>query len=180
MSVSTPDDTNRDDELVCLLTNHKRQIFGFIFALVHSIADAEDVFQQTCLVLWEKFDEFKPGTNFVAWATSIARFKAIDFLRARRRERMQFSPTLLNQLAEQTRARSEHFEARAEALAACQQRLSARDQQTLQACYAHGTSIREAAAKMHRPAGSVYDSLARIRRALLTCIERKLNREGYA
>ena len=181
MGVSNSDQkSNRDDELVRLLTTHKRQLFGLIFALVHSVADAEDVFQQTCLVMWEKFDQFEPETDFVAWAGSIARFKAIDMLRARKRQRVQFSPTLLEQLAEQSQSRPEHYEARAEALEGCKEKLSSRDRQTLQACYEQGTTIKQAAAKLKRPVGSVYDSLSRIRRALLACIEHTLEKKGYA
>lgn len=178
MDVSKFDNnTNRDDELVRLLTAHKRRLFAFIFALVHSIPDAEDVFQQTSLVMWEKFDDFEPGSDFVAWAMSIARFKAIDTVRRRHRDRMQFSSDLMDQLAEQADSQSERYEARAEALAACQDKLSARDQKTLQACYAHGITIKEAAVALGRPAGSVYDSLSRIRGVLLECIGRTLREE---
>jgi RNA polymerase sigma-70 factor (ECF subfamily) len=169
---------NREEQLVHLLSTHKRQLFGYIFALVHSIADAEDVFQQTSLVLWEKFDEFESGTDFVAWATSIARCKAIDFLRSLRRQRASFSPILLDQLAEQTSARSELAEARATALEGCRRKLSADDQRTLRACYAKGVTIKLAAGTLNRSVGSVYDSLSRIRRALLKCIERTLLAEG--
>ena len=169
-----------EEQFVQLLTIHKRQLFGYIFALVHSIADAEDVFQQTSVVLWEKFGDFEPGTDFAAWATSIARFKAIDFLRSQRRERACFSPSVLEQLAEQAQERSEIGEARAIALEACRQKLSAADQRILSACYADGVKIKEAAGKLNRPIGSVYDSLSRIRKALFDCIERSLRQEGYA
>jgi RNA polymerase sigma-70 factor (ECF subfamily) len=169
---------SREEQLVHLLSTHKRQLFGYIFALVHSIADAEDVFQQTSLVLWEKFDEFEPGTDFVAWAASIARYKAIDFLRSLRRQRASFSPILLDQLTVQAHARSELAEARAMALESCRLKLSSADQQTLRACYAQGVTIKQAAVTLDRSVGSVYDSLSRIRRALLKCIERTLLSEG--
>ena len=171
---------DREEQFVHLLSTHKRQLFGYIFALVHSIADAEDVFQQTSLVLWEKFDEFEPGSDFAAWATSIARYKAIDFLRSLRRQRACFSPALLDQLAMQVTTRSELAEARATALESCRQKLSADDRQTLRACYATGVKIKQVAATLNRPVGSVYDSLSRIRQALLKCIERTLRTEGYA
>ena len=70
----------REDELLNLLGTHRRQLFTFILGIVHNMDDAEDVFQQTSIVLWQKFDQFAKGTDFVAWACSIARFKAINFL----------------------------------------------------------------------------------------------------
>ena len=36
-------------------------------------------------MLWEKFDEFVPGTNFVGWAIRIAKNKAMHLQRSRKR-----------------------------------------------------------------------------------------------
>ena len=166
-----------DDEFVRLLTTHKRQLFGFVYGMVHTIVDAEDVFQQVSLVLWEKFDQFQPDTDFVAWATSIARFKAIDFLRAKQRERSHFSEGIIDQLADREIERSRQVEPRAQALELCREKLSEGDQQTLRACYEQGISIKQAAADLDRPVGSVYGSLTRIRRILWKCIERTVARE---
>ena len=58
--------------LVALLTRHQRQIFSYIYVLVPKRADAEDLLQETSLVICEKFNEFKEGTDFVAWACQIA------------------------------------------------------------------------------------------------------------
>ena len=170
--------SSRDDELIELLTTHKRQIFGFIFGLVHRIADAEDVFQQTSFVLWEKFDQFEKGSDFVAWACSIARYKAINFLRSRNRSRLCFSESLLKELTERQQARPELFESRAQALEHCKEKLSPKDQEMLEACYARNTTIKKAADQLDRPVESVYDSLSRIRRALAECIEHQLSEGG--
>lgn len=169
-----PGDEARLEELIA---QHQRQLFGFIFSMVHSIADAEDVFQQTCLVIWKKFDEFEPESDFYAWASVIAKYKAIDFLRARSRDRLQFSPELQDQLAAQNQTRGDLQDARSEALELCKQKLSQRDRQLLHACYEGGVSMKEVAVQLQRPAGSVYDSLSRIRRALLKCIESTLAAE---
>jgi RNA polymerase sigma-70 factor (ECF subfamily) len=43
--------------------------------------DTQDIFQQTSLVLWEKFDSFETGSNFAAWSCRAARYTAMNFLR---------------------------------------------------------------------------------------------------
>ena len=42
-------------EFARLLREAHRELFGFIFAMLQNRADAEDVYQQTALVLWRKF-----------------------------------------------------------------------------------------------------------------------------
>jgi len=168
-----------DGELIRLLTRHKSQLFGFIFCMVHNLPDAEDVFQQAAITMWEKFDQFKVGSDFVAWACSIARFKALNLLNARGRERACFSEHLIDELASREASRPEFQEVRLQALAACREKLSPTDQSLLSLCYGESGTFREIAERIGRPVGSVYDSLCRIRRDLYTCIQRKLANEGY-
>jgi len=172
-----PRDSN---ELVTLLTPHKGDIFGFIFCMVHSLQDAEDVFQQSVITMWNKFDQFEPGSNFLAWAYSIARFKALNLIKSKRRAKVYFSEDLIDQLVQQEIDPTEVRDARLRALATCRQKLSSGDQALLALCYGESGTIRDAAERIGRPVGSVYDSLSRIRRALYLCIERTLAREGTA
>jgi RNA polymerase sigma-70 factor (ECF subfamily) len=51
-------DTTHDPktEFAELLRRHQTQLFGFIYSLLRDLDDADDLFQQTSLVLWDKFD----------------------------------------------------------------------------------------------------------------------------
>ena len=51
-------DPKRYDEFGELVRLHTSQILAYIDALLLNRSDAEDLFQETCLVLWQKFDEF--------------------------------------------------------------------------------------------------------------------------
>ena len=74
MSESTsPADPHR--ALVPLLMQHERQIFAYIYTLVPNRHDAQDILQETCLTIYDKFVEFTPGTDFMAWAMRIAWWK---------------------------------------------------------------------------------------------------------
>src|SRR5918997_3057329 len=59
-------------QLMALMTRHHRQIFSYIYVLVPNRSDAEDLLQETSLVICEKFNDFTLGTDFVAWACQIA------------------------------------------------------------------------------------------------------------
>lgn len=180
MSRSNSTRGSRDEEYVELLTRHRSQLFRLIFAMVHSLPDAEDIFQQAAITMWDKFGEFEAGSDFYAWASSIARYKSLDHLKARGRQRLVFSDALLDLVAQHDQWQPETQQAKLRALANCRNKLSTKDQQLLAICYGGQESIRESAESVGRPVGSVYDSLSRIRRALYACIERTLASEGQA
>jgi RNA polymerase sigma-70 factor (ECF subfamily) len=185
--VVNPDATERrqrDDEFVALLTQHRSPLLRYILSLIHIMPDAEDVFQQTAITLWDRFDEYRSGSDFFAWATTIAKYKTLNYFQTTGRDRLQFSESVIEQLATHDQWSTDFHQSRLNALAACRQKLSAADQKLLadcyggQVCYGGDEKILDVAKRMGRPVGSVYNSLTRIRRALYACIQRTLASEG--
>jgi RNA polymerase sigma-70 factor (ECF subfamily) len=161
------------------LRRHQNQLFGYIYSLVRDLDDADDLFQQTSLVLWDKFDRYDEAKSFVAWACGVARFEVSNFLRSRSRQRLHFSDELGMMLVD-THASfaEEEVEHRRDALARCMKTLRARDQELLEACYGRKVRIPEVARAWGRSAQSVHNSLRRIRQTLFECVHRSLAREG--
>ncbi len=48
---------------------------SYLFASVGNSADADDVLQETNLVLWRKREDFQQGTSFWAWSHRVAFFQ---------------------------------------------------------------------------------------------------------
>lgn len=158
-----------------LLRESHRDLFVFIYALVQNRADAEDVYQQTTMVLWSKFAEFTPGTNFAAWATRVAHLTARHFIRSRRRQHLYFSDEILDSLREVYRPQGpEHHATRMEALSTCIEKLPARDRSLIHRCYAGDSDVAGIAASEQRSAASVYQAIYRIRKNLFGCVQRTL------
>jgi RNA polymerase sigma-70 factor (ECF subfamily) len=163
------------------LARHHGQLLGYIYSLVRDLDDADDLFQQTSLVLWDKFDQFDPSRSFVSWACGVARYEALNFLRARSRDRLHFGDELSLALIEaQEELEQERLEERRVALAACMKKLRDRDKDLLEACYGRAAGVREVAQARGRSAQSVHNSLRRIRRALFECVHRSLAQGGVA
>ena len=157
------------------LARHQGQLLGYIYSLVRDLDDADDLFQQTSLVLWDKFDQFDPSRSFVAWACGVARYEVMRFLRARSRDRLYFSDELSLALIEaQETLEQERLEERREALAGCMKKLRERDKDLLEACYGRTAGVREAAQASGRSSQSIHNSLRRIRRALFDCVRRSI------
>ena len=172
---------NSPDDFIGLLEIHRAQIFGLIFAIVQDVADSEDVFQKTSLELWKNFDRYQPGSDFLHWARSVARSRAIDHLRAQHRDRHFFSAAVLDQLVDSKTQSDDDNGDRAKALSLCVEKLNGRDNDLLRRCYrCESSSIKSVAAEIGRPVGAVYTSLSRIRRILFLCVQRALAREERA
>jgi RNA polymerase sigma-70 factor, ECF subfamily len=167
MSSTADRDRRFTEQLQC----HHRRLYGYIFTLLRNHADAQDVFQQTSLVLWEKFDEFRPETNFLTWACTVARFKALDFQKRQRRYRAHFSEAFQLRLAALHAAiPAEELEARSVALEGCVEKLPFSQRELLRRCFGEDRGVADVAEELGRTTHSVYSSLRNIREKLLDCV----------
>ncbi|HWL07108.1 MAG TPA: sigma-70 family RNA polymerase sigma factor [Planctomicrobium sp.] len=168
---------SREAEFLRGLTASYRDIYVSILSIVGNHADAEDVLQEVCVVLWQRFDEFEPGTNFRKWACAfafnMARFHARQ---QRRRKGLGLSDEALKELTHDQMGGGELFELRRELLRNCLARLKSKDRQFLMNCYSARTTLTEYAQKEEIPVATVYTRLKRIRSLLVGCINRSLGR----
>jgi len=142
-----------------------------------NLSDAEDVLQETCVVLWEKFDDFTPGTNFLAWACRIAHFKVLKFLERQYRGPLRFSDATLDAIAADAVQMTQQLDARHQALAECMKKLAKKDQDMLRRRYQKGAAPADVASQLGRSVSAIYKSLSRIHDALFDCIQRKTAEE---
>jgi RNA polymerase sigma-70 factor len=160
-------------EFVRMLTQHSSRLFGFVLALCVNRADAEDVFQNTSVVLWEKFDTYQRGTNFLAWACRIAYFEVLYHRRKTSRMRT-ISDEAWNALLNEALRSVDETEDRKEALAGCLERLSASDRELLERKYFSQLSVAEIAEGCSRSVHAIYRALSRVHDSLLECMRRAL------
>jgi RNA polymerase sigma-70 factor (ECF subfamily) len=176
---STQPDSAQINVFVGLLGQHQLVLFRYIFAMVPRVQDAEDVLQEVSKVLWQRFGDYQPGTNFLAWAKRVAYFRVLEYRRSSS-HRLQILPEdVLQSIAAEIRLHEEEEDARREALATCFSELRPGDRDLITARYTPGISMVDLAAEIRRPANSVYKSLGRIRQTLLACIERRLGQVSW-
>jgi RNA polymerase sigma-70 factor (ECF subfamily) len=160
------------------LRQHQSQLFGYINSLLRNLSDADDLFQQTSLILWKKFPEYDRSRSFLSWACGIARFEIANFLRARNRQHLYFTDELNLLLIETHEAlKQDEIDRRREALSRCTAKLRANDRTLLEDCYRESSSVATVAEQKGRSPQSVHNSLRRIRRALFECIRRTMAQE---
>jgi len=164
------------EEFARLFSRHARPIYAFIMTLVFSHHDAEEVFQNSSVVLWDKFAEFKPGTNFFAWASRIAYFEVLNLMKQHRRSPL-LSHEAMKSLADEATALSDRSTARMEALDNCLAQLAPADREIIHDRYFYQQAPKQIAEQRSRSLDSVYRALSRIHNLLLKCVERSMSRE---
>ena len=175
-----PDTQRRNLLFAEQLRQNQARLHGYLYSLMRDVHDADDLLQQTILILWNKFDSFDDSRSFFAWACGIARGEVSNFLRSRARRRLVFSDDVNLALAEAHEAVIEDdLEDRRIALQGCMQKLRDVDREFVQACYAESDGVQRVADREGRSTQSVYNSMRRIRRALFECIERSLGRSRH-
>lgn len=173
------DDADRREAFARLFAKHDRWLFSYLVILLGNPADAEEVFQEVCVVLWREHEKFELGTDFVKWVSVIANNQVHRFRYKSRRQKFLLDEGLVADVADAAVGRADIFEYRREALRNCLRKLSHEDRQIVQHCYDHETkNFKAAAERLGRPVNTVYKALNRIRRMLHTCIDRTLATEG--
>jgi RNA polymerase sigma-70 factor, ECF subfamily len=161
-----------------LFREHYTQLFSGVYVLIRNYTDAEDVMQQASVVMWSKFDEYREETNFVAWAFSVARFEALNFLKRERRYRKHFSEAFQMRLAATLAGvHAETADVRNDLLKKCVEKLPESQRDLLNACYGDDATIAEVAEDLGRSTHSVYSSLRNIREKLLDCVDENMSQE---
>lgn len=153
-------------------------LHGFLFMMVHSESDAEDLLQETAATMWEHFDKFQPGTNFAAWGFKIAKSKAINFIKRNALTRPHLSAHLYERIADLERQEKNDMNGRQDALRRCVKKLKELDRKFLEIHYEQNAGMKKMAEMYGRSTTGIYHTMARIHTALHKCIQRTLGAEG--
>lgn len=168
------------EDFIQLFTRTQRRLYLFILAQVPSVQDAEEILQEANCIMLAKHQQFMPGTNFVAWSSQIVTYEILKYRQRFGRDRLRFSDEFLTAVAQEAVTAFDGLDDRRRALEACLGKLRPGDRKLIQHRYTPGKTARDLAEEMGRPANSVYQSLGRIRRTLMECVQRHLAAQGTA
>src|SRR5829696_6480187 len=142
--------------LMALMTRYQHRIYSYIFTLVPRRADADDLLQETSLVICEKFDEFQEGTDFVAWACQIAYWRVRYSRQKFARGKVLYNQDVLDAVAKTASDMTEELDERHNALTSCLDKLNPRDREFVLTRYEPGCGVAEAARGSGRSLAAAY------------------------
>ena len=154
-----------------LMSLNQSKIYGYTLSLVSQKADADDLMQEISLTMWEKFDTFEQGTNFVAWGIQIARYKVANFRRKHYgKHKCILSDNAVQLLDMHSEKVMQNIDHRIDALEQCIKKLQPNKQEMIRLRYKRELSVEAIADRYGRRPKSIYKALAQIQDSLLRCI----------
>jgi RNA polymerase sigma-70 factor, ECF subfamily len=163
----------RYDEFIAEFSKNSRRLYGYIRSLVPDVNDANEAYQNASLVMWKKFDEFSPGTNFFSWGCQVSLFQVRKLRDAKKRGRM-FSDEAIDALDAEFKSRGDDSSLRVDALSDCIQKLDPQERALIEQRYFQERKPQELAVELSRSVASVYRALARIHARLMACVQKAL------
>ncbi len=150
---------------------NRSTLMAFILSIVRNFDFAEEVLQEVAVVVCNQWRDFKPGTNFTAWAAAIARNKIYNLSRVPRRE-IALAPEAVAGIERATASESDP--GWLDALRACLDDSPARVRNVLKLRYWRGLSGAQIARRIKSTEAAVHMALSRARAALARCIQIRL------
>jgi len=171
---------SHDDTIVALLTEHYLDVRYYVQSLMPGDSSAADVAQQASMTLWRKRDHFEVGTNFKAWAFSIARYEVLNQRKkqARDAKRLVFSEELEEIFAEEIPELNPDLDLRQGALKYCLDKLNPNHRDLVMHRYFKKAPLQDFAEKNNRSPSGLKVTLHRVRNTLQKCIEDEISKSS--
>jgi RNA polymerase sigma-70 factor, ECF subfamily len=169
----------RREEFGRLFQRHERGLYRYILSLVLNTAAAEEISQNTSLLLWKEFERFDLNTDFGAWARTIAYYEVLRYRKTNASGRVIFDTELLQVLADRATVRYDRLVDRQSYLTDCLALLGEFKQQVIRLYYRCGMKTKTVAEQLGKSVAVVEMTLVRTRRALHDCIETAVRREDH-
>ena len=155
------------------LTSIQKSLYGFILSMVPNRSEAEDILQETNLILCQKANEYDPDGHFQGLAFKIARFQVLKHMTNVKRSKLQFSTEFIEEVA------SEEFDSRKilatqKALAICYELLPDSMKVIANLRFKQDQSIKFISKSVNRPLGAISSTLYRVRQKLVDCVQDKI------
>jgi RNA polymerase sigma-70 factor (ECF subfamily) len=157
-----------------LLTASERSLSLYVHSLVPRDSAAEDILQQTKMLLWKHFDDFTVGTNFLAWARKTAFHQILTHRRHKKREHLPLDEVSLEALGAAVSELASDIPERHEALRHCLARLPTEHRQLVHLRYFDDLEIDQVAERLSRTEAAVYRALSRVRMSLMECVQKQI------
>ena len=177
-------DTNPiKEDLIRTAVKHQDALVGYAYAMLRDWSSAEDVFQESIVVLSRKWERFDPEKNALSWIRGIVRFQTLNLMRTRKNEVLCGDEGLLDVIDRQFEKYADEWgtsrlDAMRAALRRCIQGIGERGRGLILGFYEASLSCRNLAQSTGRTENAVRLHLHRIRKRLKECIERKMVAEG--
>ena len=157
-----------------LWVNAQADVAAYVRAVVRDPHATKDIVQNTAVVLLRKFESWDSSREFLPWAMGIAKFEILAHRRDSARRRDVLGGELLDSITQMWPSVSAEIELEESALHACLMELDPRCREIVRLRYFSDLKTQQVADRVGSTQGAGRVALMRIRRQLLSCVNRRL------
>jgi len=157
-----------------MLSLIERSLATYVYSLVPSASDAQDILQEVRITMWKHFAAFEPGSNARAWAQRIGLNQILNYRRAQKKHpATSLDEAFIEAVTSEIDRQHDHLDTQSESLKNCLLKLSEANRKMILWRYYEDCGVEEIAQKSHRSVDAVYRLLSRIRESLQDCVRRQ-------
>jgi len=160
-----------EDLFVSLFKADRKRLYAYIYAYVANKSAADDIFQETSTLLWKKFQDFKPGTDFSKWANSFAYYQVKSYRHKENKHLNNLSDEVVEALAES--AESVDVESKWQLLKECRSNLPDHTKELYEDFYIKNKKAQEVADHTGRSIFAIRKAILKLRKKLFDCVDFK-------
>ena len=164
-------------KFLSLLSKSQARIHAYILYQVPNRNDAEDILQDTIVVMLDKFSEFREGSNFLAWGLTIARYKVLAYRDKKMNSKVVFDDSMLKIIEEESDIQDAIAKEESDRLTECVSKLPDRYKKYLQYRYEDSMSYKAIGEKISISAQAVHKTMSKIHVALMNCVRLGVSKE---
>jgi RNA polymerase sigma-70 factor (ECF subfamily) len=157
-----------------LFVRHQQAVLGYVLSIDPCLADAQDIVQEVFLTVSRKAQTWTEGTDFLAWACTVARFCTLHYQRTRARRAARLDEDVVELLHGNAAPDEAGFQREVAALQRCLGRLAPRARELFWMRYHGGQMPEQIAEAVGWTANAVRVALTRARTFLRECMEQQL------
>jgi RNA polymerase sigma-70 factor (ECF subfamily) len=157
-----------------LFVRHQAVVLAYVLSLEPNPADAQDIVQEVFLTISRKAETFTVGTNFPAWACTVARYQTLSFQRRRARQACTLDEDVISLLEDGRTIDGPRFEEEVSVLKGCLLKLAPRARELIWARYHRQRMPEDIAEEIGWTANAVRVALSRARTALRDCLTSRI------
>ena len=177
----TPDPQKTSDsgcaELAIEIAAIQPRLYGFILKRLADREQTLEVLQRTNLVICRKADEFQQGSNFTAWAFTIAKFQVMAWRKSAGAERLVLTDQVYELVDKAAEREATEVDERIPFLRQCLQTLRDTDRDLIKRRYRDGEQLEPLAESLAKSVDAIGMRLTRVRRQLANCVRASMDRE---
>lgn len=162
------------EKFLHLWTLIQGRVYAYILSHWPNRSDADDIMQETISIMWKKYDTYKPGTDFLAWAVTIAKYVLMTFRKKQNNNPIKFNDEAIKLLEEKSEVFMNTIDSRLRFLESCVKKLPAKDANLLKLKYTHELPAQAIAMRFGMSVRTVYRSLSKVYITLMRCINQSL------